>query len=376
MIAPDAHPDVLLVGDLASIHVRRLAAGLTDVGLRVVVAAFEGDPIAGVGIVRLSGRPASDDRRYLTAVPRLARVIRARRPRIVNAHYVSSYGLMTALAMRLAHPFGARPALVQTAWGTDLLVTAHDSTARRALARLTLRSADLVTSDSLELAGAAAGLAPHTPHHRFVFGPDRATFEREHRPAHVVLSTRRLDPDTRIPTVIDGFRQARDEDPERLTDWRLVVAGSGRDADEVTAYAAGDAAIDLVGQLTADELAEHLASADLLVSIPVSDGTSAALLEGMAAGVMPLVNDLPANREWVDGSVGLILPRDPSSADVAAAIRQAIADRIPAATIRERARPATWEDEVERLVAAFEALRPDDSGPHPNGLVRPGPSRD
>ena len=104
MITPDTHTDVLLVGDLASIHIRRLATGLTDAGLRVVVAAFEGDPIAGVGIVRLSARPASDDRRYLTAVPRLARVIRARRPRIVNAHYVSSYGLMTALAMRLAHP--------------------------------------------------------------------------------------------------------------------------------------------------------------------------------------------------------------------------------------------------------------------------------
>ena len=141
-------------------------------------------------------------------------------------------------------------------------------------------------------------------------------------------------------------------------------------------HAGGDDAIALVGQLTSDDLADRVASADLLVSIPVSDGTSAALLEGMAAGVMPLVNDLPANREWVDASVGLILPQDPTSADIAAAIHRAIADRIPATTIRERARPATWEDEVGRLVAAFEGLRPNDSGPHPNGLVRPGPSRD
>jgi glycosyltransferase involved in cell wall biosynthesis len=40
----------------------------------------------------------------------------------------------------------------------------------------------------------------------------------------------------------------------------------------------------------------------------VSDGTSVSLLEAMAAGCVPVLSDLPANREWVvDGLNGFLV---------------------------------------------------------------------
>ena len=118
-----ARPDVLLVGDAASIHVRRLAEGLRDRGSAVEVAGFEGADVPGVRLHRLGTLGAEHDRRYVLGIPSLARLIRSRGPRLLNAHYLTSFGVMTAAARWLAHPSGGGPPLVQTTWGDDLLVT-------------------------------------------------------------------------------------------------------------------------------------------------------------------------------------------------------------------------------------------------------------
>ena len=99
-------------------------------------------------------------------------------------------------------------------------------------------------------------------------------------------------------------------------------------------------------------------AADIFVSIPKSDGTSAALLEAMAAGVTPVVNDLPANWEWVDPSIGFVLPFAPTAEDVASAIEQAQVRNVDPDAIRARVHLATWEQEVARLTDAYRTIRP------------------
>ena len=54
-----------------------------------------------------------------------------------------------------------------------------------------------------------------------------------------------------------------------------------------------------------------LSEADIYVSTSLHDGTSVSLLEAMAAGVFPIVTDIPANREWItDGENGFLIPKD------------------------------------------------------------------
>jgi len=64
-----------------------------------------------------------------------------------------------------------------------------------------------------------------------------------------------------------------------------------------------------VGRLDADAQARHYAQARWYLSLPRSDSVSVSVLEAMAHGCVPIVSDLPANRELLmDGVNGLVVP--------------------------------------------------------------------
>jgi glycosyltransferase involved in cell wall biosynthesis len=348
--------DVLLVGDGLNIHVRRLAAALAERGLRVELACFEGEPIPGVQMHRLGRLPPARDRRYLFAIPALARLIRRTRPGLVHASFVSSYGLMAALATTLVRPIGVRPAVVQSALGSDLLVAPGRSRIKRWLATLTLRRADLVTNNSASLQEVIERLAPRARTHRFVWGPERRLLESPRRPERLALSTRRMEPDMRVDLVVSAWRRARAVAPEVLEGWRLVVTHEGSQEARVHAAAGDDPTIDFVGVLPYDELQRTLLRARIMISSPTSDATSAALLDAFAAGLVPVVNAIPGTLEWVDGEVGEIVSRDPTADELAAAIVRAAERPDDPDRARARAAGIVWEDEVPRLVAAYRTL--------------------
>ena len=350
-IVDRSFPEVIVVADGASIHTRRLLRALVERDVRVELATFESAGVDGVVEHRLAPRRLPMDLRYLVGVIPLARLIRARHPSVVHAHYVSSYGVMTAAAYRLTD--GIWPRLVQTVWGTDLLARR-----RTALSAFALRTADLVTGDSAGLEREARRLAPAMRWHRFVFGPPAALLDADDEREPLVVSMRRLDPDMRVDVVARAFRLARQVAPAALTGWRLLVAGGGSAEGQVREAARGDASIDVAGPLDQPELHRRIARARVQVAVPRSDSTSAALLDGLAAGLIPIVNDLEGPREWVDGSIGEIVPRDPTVDDVAAAIVRAAMRDVPRERIRARVRDVVWDREVDALVAAYRTLLP------------------
>jgi glycosyltransferase involved in cell wall biosynthesis len=97
--------------------------------------------------------------------------------------------------------------------------------------------------------------------------------------------------------------------------WRLVIAATGEETSQLKSLAESlevSNAVEFVGWLSKEENARWYAKAKYWVSIPDSDATSISLLEAMAHGCIPIVSDLPANREWIqDGLNGWIV--DPSA---------------------------------------------------------------
>jgi len=61
-----------------------------------------------------------------------------------------------------------------------------------------------------------------------------------------------------------------------------------------------------LGKVPRERYVNLLESSHFCVSIPKFDGTSVSLLEGMALGCVPIVSDIPPNREWVDEGRGII----------------------------------------------------------------------
>ena len=69
-------------------------------------------------------------------------------------------------------------------------------------------------------------------------------------------------------------------------------------------------AVEFVGWIQKEDNEKWYSKAKIWVSIPESDATSISLLEAMACGCIPIVSDLPANREWIESGINGIVVED------------------------------------------------------------------
>jgi glycosyltransferase involved in cell wall biosynthesis len=96
--------------------------------------------------------------------------------------------------------------------------------------------------------------------------------------------------------------------------WNLVIGGSGSETEKLknqTKLLGLTEYVKFVGWLNEEENRLHYAESSIYVSIPASDGTSVSLLEAMSANCIPVVSDLPANKEWIsDNANGIIFQEE------------------------------------------------------------------
>jgi len=65
------------------------------------------------------------------------------------------------------------------------------------------------------------------------------------------------------------------------------------------------------GRIQNEKLPTYLTSANMYISVPVSEGVSSSLFEGMGAGDFPIVTDLPGTRAWIKNEVnGILVPQN------------------------------------------------------------------
>lgn len=344
---------IATLGNASVIHTRRWVEHFRARGHEVRVWSLEPPP-PGFEAARLPSAPLPGALRYPLAVPALARALGRFAPDLIDAHYVPNYGLMAALADR--HPLSV------AAWGSDLLVAGSRDPLQRARARFVLRRADLVLADACNLGDAARALgAPADRVHVVPWGVDLTRFrDRGTRVPGLIASTRMHETVYDIPTVLAGVAPVL----ERHADVRLVVAGDGTLRESLEALAARTlpaGQVQFVGRLEPDAVAELLARADVYVSASRSDSTSVSLLEAMGSGAVPVVSDIPGNREWVDAGEGAQLFAPGDAVALTRGVETALADAAWAAAARARNRAvveargdaARNMTEVERL---FQAL--------------------
>ena len=315
---------VVLFGDGESPHLLKWARALAP-RVELHVASSRGLAPALAALVApertlLLGhatRFAGGNVALLKTLPRLVRWLRGVDADWINAHYLTSHGTLAWLARKR----GVRAQLAASAWGSDILVAPERSRALRWVTSRVLRDATICTSDSAWMAERMRALGARDVM-TFAFGLDALPPAPPAKEPRLFFANRGLediyDP-RRVLTLFAGV----------ASDWsdaRLVVANSGsqREALEGQALALGLAdRIEFVGRLDAAAQSALYARARWYVSVPRSDSVSVSVLEAMAHGCIPLLSDLPANRELVrDGSNGLIIP------DGQAALRAAALERL------------------------------------------------
>ena len=241
----------------------------------------------------------------LRKLPQLARWLRALAPDVVHAHYLTSHGMLAWLAQRLYRVPGL---LIGSAWGSDILVTPQHSAIARSLTRRVLAACTLSTSDSHTMASAMQALGAQEVM-TFPLGLEAMPPPPPPKQPHMFYANRGLEPIYAPLRVIDAFAHVAGHWPEA----ELVVANDGSLSAAARAHAASlppqlARRVRFVGRLSAEDQAAWLAQAQWFISLPESDSVSVSVLEAMAHGCVPLLSDLPANRELVrDGDNGLIV---------------------------------------------------------------------
>jgi len=304
---------LVLIGDGESPHLLKWARALAAVpGLELWAVSSRGfmpgfdtvlpparrlalgtQPDAGGGNVAL-----------LRTLPRLVRWLRQVRPDWLHAHYLTSHGTLAWLALRL---FRVPVRLVGSAWGSDILVTPQRGGLWRWLTRRVLAACTLTTSDSQVMAvrmrelGAGEVMV-------FPFGLESMPPAPPAKDPDLVFANRGLEPIYRPQRVLQVFAAMAAQRPAL----RLVVANDGSLRGELEAQARALGLADhvrFVGRLDAATQAGWYDRAQWYLSLPASDSVAVSVLEAMAHGCIPLLSDLPANRELVrSGDNGLILP--------------------------------------------------------------------
>ncbi|HJV68243.1 glycosyltransferase [Ideonella sp.] len=235
--------------------------------------------------------------------PRVARWLRAVQPDWLAPHYLSSHGTLAWLATRVG---GVKARIAGSAWGSDILVAPERSAAMRWVTRRVLRACTVTTSDSAHMAermralGAAEVMV-------FPFGLERLPAATPAKDGALFFANRGLEPIYRPVRVLDVFAALAAGWPEA----RLVVANDGSLGPALQERAAApDLAgrVQFVGRLDAAAQAVWYGRARWYLSLPASDSVSVSVIEAMGHGCIPILSDLPANRELVrDGHNAVIL---------------------------------------------------------------------
>ena len=350
---------VLVLGS-ASIHVARFVRGLCAAGRSVVLATHGELPLGPLPGLReqvvLDLRVTS-----WSAVRRIRALMRQWSPSVVHAHQVNSVAWHAARAAR-----GSGVPVVLTLWGSDVLMLPSRGPLHRWMVRSALRGAAAWTADARVLLDAATQIAGPCDAVRRewipigIDAPPPGSETRERR----LLSCRLHKPLYRIDAILRAFASL----PAGRADWMLEVAASGEQTPALRILAAELGVADRVefsGMLNAAALWRAYRRSAVFVSVPETDGTSVSLLESMAAGCLPVLSDLPANREWVQSGYNGLLVADP--AQLGDALERAIEWSESGRWARERrplnealvADKALFERNIEQFIALYDVLSKD-----------------
>jgi glycosyltransferase involved in cell wall biosynthesis len=357
-VGPDERLRLAFLGDPNLIHMRRWIGFFESRGHHItmlVPRGFKLDPglPASVEFETFSAfnpRSPFAPLGFLRSCLSLRRVLGRVKPDVLNAHFLTVHGWHAWMSG--FHPYAI------TLWGSDIYIAPKKWRTVRIMARVTLRSADLVMADSADLKLGAEELRARPERTELIgWGVDLNRFSGGSAPAElrtrlgldgkrVVFAPRVVTPLYRNKVIVEAMAQV----PSDVVVLMSLLNAEATEVDEINQLAASLGISDrivFVPNIPHAEMPDFIRLADVVASVPMSDSTSVSILEALACERQIVAADLPSVREWLaELDPESLVPVDDVGA-TAAALNRALA-RTPA----ERA-------EIGRLGRAIVAARAD-----------------
>jgi glycosyltransferase involved in cell wall biosynthesis len=307
-----------------------------------------------------------DPASFAKFLPEFQDVLKKVSPDLVHAGPIPTCGMVAACS-------GFHPYLL-CSWGSDILWDAERSSEWKDATRTALKSADAFFCDCDTVRARAKELAdiPDSRVVQFPWGVRKGQFdpigplpseEVSHREpgTHMFISTRSWEPLYGIDTLLEAFRHAYGVD----SSLRLLLLGNGSESGRVRQFIDTyglKSVIRTPGTFGKEEMPKWFRAADTYVSCAQSDGTSVSLLEAMATGLLPVVTDIPSNREWVEEDCnGWLAPARSSEEFADRFLRAAQLSPEQRKLFSERnqrmvAKRADWDRNFPKLLEMYERI--------------------
>ena len=244
----------------------------------------------------------------LKTVAKIKKLIQEYSPTIIHIHQMNSYAYYSLIAARKS----SVPKIL-TAWGSDILLSPKKNCLLKKMVQFNLRHADFFTSDSEFMAEEMRSLLPKRKLDILIANFGIEIIEKDLLKENIIYSNRLHKKLYQIESVINAFKLFLENSIDKT--WKLVIAATGEETDNLKSLVEQlnlTENVEFAGWVNNEKNVEYYSKAKLFVSIPESDATSISLLEAMAYGCIPVLSDLPANREWIDDGKNGIIVNSPS----------------------------------------------------------------
>ncbi len=301
----EAQVKVLLLADGSSVHAVRYQAELRRFGVEVVLASIEEGETVDIILNRPTGINAFD---YALAARTIRKFTRNNSYDLINPHFACGYGFMAALS----GIWKKKPVLLHCL-GSDILISPRKSRFHKWRVAYALRKAYQVLVDSQYLGSEAKKIYNKINYKVIAWGADDKFFESFNiksqngliwnKPIKVVV------PRAHYRVYNNRFIVHALKDIIKNNKIIITFPGWGDDLGafkELVRSEHIDSGIEYYGFLSREKFNEFISEFDVYLSASLSDSSPASLIEAMAAGLYPIVGDIPGVREWMDSSNGAL----------------------------------------------------------------------
>lgn len=251
-------------------------------------------------------------------IRRIRTIIQNYKPDVIHIHQANSCAYLTLRANNLQIP------AVLTCWGSDVLVLPNLGYVHRYIVKYALRHAKVLTADARYMIDAIHRLGEKKTVVEVNFGIDFNTDISIPAKKNQIYSNRLHKEVYNIEEIIRAFASF----VNTHRDWKLIIGATGDLTDNLKKLAVQllpENSFEFIGFVGPDQNKQQYLDSRIWVSVPSSDGTSISLLEAMGYGCVPVVSDLPANREWINHAQNGIV----AGADLSGALEQALKLDLP-----------------------------------------------
>ncbi|MDB4088371.1 glycosyltransferase family 4 protein [Flavobacteriales bacterium] len=234
-------------------------------------------------------------------IRKLRKIIKDFSPSIIHVHQANSYTYITSKANK-----GKTPQVLTT-WGSDVLLLPQQGRLFKKIVMYSLTKSDYVTADANFMAEAINKLVKKDVLIAN-FGIDIENIDIPSK-KKFIYSNRLHNPLYRVDKIIEGFSEFKKSNP----DWKLIIGANGSETELLKKLAKDllpKDSYEFIGFVNQEENKKRYLEAMIWISNPESDGTAISLLEAMSYGCIPVVSNLPANKEWINNEENGIIIND------------------------------------------------------------------